>query len=239
MTALANLEARLRTTRALGDLDAHYVHRARREDSLGFLIGREAILADWVKQERASVSIEADFADMIAFVVGEGSQAWRGHRWVTRADGNVIAETLIENKAVIKTAPAIHPPLGELRSGRGQYDAGEDPVLPVDFPEDARELAALLHKAWNGRAFDLYEAPWLMLVLKHLPDASFYIERALVQDDKIALLWRVHGHHASGQRVRLIGSSVMGFVKGVIITDLTCLDMAAFDAQLARDLIVY
>lgn len=236
---LAKLEKSLRTNRALADLSAHYVHRARREESLGFLVGRDSILSDWVAQDTAPVSIEADFGDMIAFLVGRGKSAWRGHRWVVRDEGKVIAETLIENRAVSKTAPAIHPPLGELRAGRGQYDAGETPPLPADFPDHARPLATLLHKAWNGRAFDLYAAPWLSLVLKHLPDASFYFERALVQGDQVAILWRVHGHHSGGQRVRLIGSSVMGFANGVITSDLTCLDFAAFDAQIERDVIEY
>jgi predicted ester cyclase len=76
-------------------------------------------------------------------------------------------------------------------------------------------------------------------LLKDLPDATFYFERALVADDQIAILWRVHGHHKDGQRVRLIGSSVMRFDGAAITSDLTCLDFAACKAQLARPIISY
>jgi hypothetical protein len=239
VTDLARLEIALRTSRALAELSAHYVHRARREDSLGFLIGRDALLADWVGQERAQVKIIADLGDMIVFEVGDGPTAWRGHRWVVREDNRIIAETLIENRGVAKTAPPAHAPLGELAAGRGQYDAGEVAVLPSDFAQGAIALATWLHKAWNGRAFDLYEAPWLLALLKDLPDATFYFERALVVDDQIAILWRVHGHHKDGQRVRLIGSSVMRFDGAAIASDLTCIDFAACKAQVARPIISY
>jgi predicted ester cyclase len=138
-----------------------------------------------------------------------------------------------------KSAPKGHAPLGELRAGRGQYDAGTQAILPDDFPESAKPLTNLLHQAWNGRAFDLYEAPWLVRLLRTLPDATFYFERALLDGDRIAILWRVHGHHVGGQRVRLIGSSEMTFAQGAITSDLTVLDFAALDAQLDRVLIDY
>jgi hypothetical protein len=236
---LAKLETQLRTDRALGELSQHYVHRARREDSLGFLIGRESILADWTVQDGAAVSVTADFGDMIAFDVGSGQDTWRGHRWVARQEGKITAETLIENRGIAKVAPDSHPPLGELRPARGQYDAGDMPILPADFPDAAKPLVKLLHQAWNGRAFNLYEAPWLLTLVRALPDATFYFERALVDSDAVALLWRIHGHHAGGQRVRLIGSSVMVWQDGAIASDMTVVDFDAFNAQLDRDLIDY
>ena len=53
-------------------------------------------------------------------------------------------------------------------------------------------------------------------------------------DDKTALLWRVHGHHAEGQRVRVIGSSVVAgdAVESVI-------DHAAMAAQVERVAVDY
>jgi hypothetical protein len=237
--SLAALERKLRSERALTTLAQVYVHRVVREDSLGFIAGRDAILADWVNQERAEVTIQGDFGDMIAVELATASHIWPLHRWVTREDGNITAETLIEDKGLSRTASPVHPPLGELRAARGQFDAGSSPVLPSDFCQDAIELVTLLHKAWNGRAFDLYDAPWLGNLLKQLPDATFYFERALVAPNTIAVLWRVHGHHADGQRIRLIGSSVMGWDNGVITSDLTCLDQSAFQAQLARETIDY
>jgi hypothetical protein len=239
LSALGKLEIALRQDRALGQLSDAYVHRAVREDSLGFLIGRDAILANWVSQARAEVSIKADFGDMIAFEVRAGTSVWCGHRWVVPEDNRIIGETLVENRTDTKAAPPTHPPLGELRAGRGQYDAGDEPTLPTDFLDSARPLVTYLHKAWNGRALNLYRAPWLLRVLTTLPDATFYFERALQQGDSFAILWRVHGHHSNGQRVRLIGSSVMEYKDRAITGDMTILDFAALDAQLDRVLIDY
>ncbi len=238
-SALATLEYALRTDRALGALSQSYVHRAVREDSLGFTIGRDAILADWTLQDPADVTVTDDFGDMIGFEVGKDNKAWRGHRWVVREGDKIIRETLIENRGQPKFAPEVHAPLGELRAGRGQYDAGTKAVLPADFPDAARPLADLLHQAGNGRAFNLYEASWLVSLVRTLPDATFYFERAVVQGNQYAILWRVHGHHAGGQRVRLIGSSVMTFDDSAIKSDTTIVDFAALDAQLNRDLISY
>lgn len=236
---LANLERRLRHERALGDLALHYVHRVKREDSMGFLIGREAILSDWTTQNRGEITIKGDFTDMIAFDVTTPEETWSGHKWVLREGGKIIAETLVEDRATAKKAPAVHPPLGELRAGKGQYDAGDMPILPADFLSAAIPLAKLLHRAWNGRAFDLYEAHWLTKIVTLLPDATFYFERALAHRSQIALLWRVHGHAANGQRVRLIGSSAMEFEADMIRSDDTVIDFAALDAQLSRSLIDY
>jgi hypothetical protein len=238
-SALVVLERQLRTQRSLGALSQSHVHRAVREDSLGFLIGRDAILADWVEEDVADLAVTADFGDMIAFEVGKEATAWQGHRWVVRENDKIIRETLIENRSVAKFALAVHPPLGELRAGRGQYDAGTHAIVPDDFPESAKPLANLLHQAWNGRAFNLYEAPWLVRLVRALPDATFYFERGLVDGECFAFLWRIHGHHIGGQRVRLIGSSVMTFVDGAITSDMTMVDFAALEAQLDRELIDY
>lgn len=237
MSDLAELEVRLRRDHAFGDLAQTYLHRAVREDALGFTIGRDAILADWTTQARAEITIQADLGDMIAYQVGTGKAVWFGHRWVKREGDKIAHETLIENRGVMKIAPPSHAPLGELRAGRGQFDAGDTPILPVGFPVAAGPLATLLHKAWNGRAFDLYEAPWLVSLIKALPDATFYFERSIVAGDAIAILWRVHGHHRDGQRVRLIGSSVMTFIDGQITSDRTNIDFDALSAQLDRDII--
>jgi hypothetical protein len=70
--------------------------------------------------------------------------------------------------------------------------------------------------------------------VRALPDATFYFEHAIVGETQTAILWRVHGHHTSGQRVRLIGSSI--FTGDV---DETVIDHAAMTAQLTRELIQY
>jgi hypothetical protein len=117
---------------------------------------------------------------------------------------------------------------------RGPYPARDSGGRSRSFPEDARDIANWLHQAWNGRAFNLYDRAWLPALIRALPDATFYFEHAVVGDKQIAILWRVHGHHASGERVRLIGSSVF-----TGDADETVLDHAAMAAQIERGLIDY
>lgn len=232
---LASLEIALRRDRNLAALADSHVHRATREDSLGIIKSRDAITAAWVNEDAADVTIIADLGDMIAYKV----DSWHGHRWVWHEDGRVLREVVVEDRGETKTAPPAHPPLGELRSGRGQYAATDSALLPPGFPEDARDIANWLHQAWNGRAFNRYDRAWLPALIRQLPDATFYFEHAVVAEKQTALLWRVYGHHVSGpnpagQRIRLIGSSVF-----TGDTDETVIDHAAMAAQLGRRLIDY
>jgi hypothetical protein len=230
LSKLADLETLLRRDRNLAALAESHVHRATREDSLGIIKGRDAITAAWVNEDAHDISITADLDEMIAYKV----KNWHGHRWVWREDGHILREVVIEDRGEAKTAPPAHPPLGELRSGEGQYAAGDAAILPPGFPDDARDIANWLHQAWNGRAFNLYDRTWLPALIRLLPDATFTFEHAVVGEKQTAILWRVHGHHASGQRVRLIGSSVF-----TGDADETVIDHAAMAAQLERRVIDY
>jgi hypothetical protein len=227
---LADLEIALRRDRAYAQLAESHVHRATREDSLCLIKGRDAITAAWVNEDAAEITITADLADMIAYKV----KGWQGHRWVWREEGRILREIVVEDRGETKVAPPVHPPLGELRPAQGQYAAGDISILPPGFPEEAREIANWLHQAWNGRAFNLYDRAWLPALIRALPDATFYFEHAVVGEKQIAILWRVHGHHACGQRVRLIGSSVF-----TGDADETVIDHAAMAAQIERGLIDY
>jgi hypothetical protein len=230
LSVLADLEIALRRDRAYAELADSHVHRATREDSLGIIKGRDAITAAWVSEDAADISISADLGEMIAYKV----KGWHGHRWVWREDGHILREIVVEDRGEAKVAPPVHPPLGELRPAQGQYAAGDTALLPPGFPEDARDIADWLHQAWNGRAFNLYDRLWLPALIRALPDATFYFEHAVVGDKQTAILWRVHGHHASGARVRLIGSSVF-----TGDADETVIDHAAMAAQLGREQIDY
>lgn len=231
---LADLEIALRRDRAYAQLAESHVHRATREDSLCMIKGRDAITAAWVDEDAAEITITADLDEMIAYKVKD----WSGHRWVWREEGRILREIVVEDRGQVdggsKVAPSVHPPLGELRPAQGQYAAGDIAVLPPGFPEDARDIANWLHQAWNGRAFNLYDPAWLPVLIRALPDATFYFEHAVVGAKQTAILWRVHGHHASGQRVRLIGSSVF-----TGDADETVIDHAAMAAQIGRGLIDY
>ena len=235
MSPLATLETALRRGRNLTALAESHAHRATCEDSLGLIKGRDAITAAWVNEDASDITITADLGDMIAYKVN----GWSGHRWVWREDGNILREIVIEDRGETKFAPPAHLPLGELRSGEGQYSAGDSATLPPAFPEEARDVANWLHQAWNGRAFNLYDrAPkergWLPALIRQLPDATFYFEHAIVGERQTAILWRMMGHHAGGQRVRLIGSSVF-----TGDADETVIDHAAMTAQLGRAVIDY
>jgi hypothetical protein len=230
VSPLATLETALRRDRAYASLADSHVHRATREDSLGIIKGRDAITAAWVNEDASDITITADLGDMIAYKV----KSWHGHRWVWRDEGRILREVVVEDRGTPKTAPPIHPPLGELRSGKGQYAADDQALLPPGFPEEARDIAHWLHQAWNGRAFNLYDRTWLPALIRQLPDATFYFEHAVVGEKQTAILWRVHGHHETGQRVRLIGSSVF-----TGDADETVIDHAAMAAQLGRHMVDY
>jgi hypothetical protein len=227
---LAMLETALRRDRAYAALSQSHVHRATREDSLGIIKGRDAITATWVNDDASDITINADLGEMISYKVN----GWHGHRWVWREEGRILREIVIEDRGDARTAPPVHPPLGELRSGQGQYHAGDHAILPPGFPEDARTLADRLHQAWNGRAFNLYTQAWLPALIRQLPDATFTFEHAIIGETQTAILWRVHGHHANGQRIRLIGSSIF-----TGDTDETVIDHASMIAQLGREVIDY
>ena len=191
-------------------------------------------MAAWVLEDAAKLTITVDLGDMIAFEVDD----WKGHRWVWREEGRIIREVVIEDRGSnsngAKIASPAHPPLGELRSGEGQYAASDNAILPPGFPDDARDIANWLHQAWNGRAFNLYDRKWLVELIRQIPDATFYFEQAIVAERQTAILWRVMGHHSSGQRIRLIGSSVF-----TGDADETVIDHAAMAAQLGRVLVDY
>jgi hypothetical protein len=231
VSELADLEIALRQDRAYAQLANSHAHRATREDSLGLIKGRDAITTVWVKEDASDITITADLNSMIAFKVKGQQQSWHGHRWVWREDGHILREIVVEDRGQTKFAPPIHSALGELRSAKGQYAAGDTAILPPGFPEDARDFANWLHQAWNGRAFNLYDRAWLPALVRALPDATFYFEHAVVGDTQTAILWRVHGHHDSGQRVRLI------VLDGD--ADETVIDHAAMTAQVGRELISY
>jgi hypothetical protein len=234
LSDLATLEIALRRDRAYAQLAESHVHRATREDSLGLIKGRDAITVAWVNEDAGDIIITADLGDMIAYKVKGQKQSWHGHRWVWREEGRVLREVVIEDRGGTKTAPPVHPPLGELRPAQGQYAAGDTAILPPGFPEGASDIANCLHQAWNGRAFNLYDRNWLPALIRALPDATFYFEHAVVGDTQTAILWRIHGHHASGQRVRLIGSSMF-----TGDADETVIDHAAMAAQVERGVIDY
>jgi len=240
VSKLAELEIALRCRLEYARLATTHTQRSTLEDNWELVKGREQILAHWVAQGQQEAAIRADLGEMIAFTVSQDEHHWPGHRWVSREEGRILREIVIEDRGVEREAQADHPPLGELRAGMGQLPAGATAILPAGFPEAARPLANRLHAAWNGRAFDLYSADWLSLIVTALPDATFYFERALVAEDQIAILWRVFGHHASGRRIRLIGSGLFrSALDGQFRCDEIVFDQAAFRAQLKKPIIDY
>lgn len=278
MSALAEIEIAVRERRAFDIFEKTHLHRATREDGFGVIVGRENVRDAAISvaaDESGVVEILHDLGEMIVFETG----GWRGHRWARREGDHILAETLIvdgaararalhrdldEEAARIGAGSPIHAPLGELRSGRGQFGTSADAILPRGFPEAAEQVADMFHHVWNARAFaatgrhhwrgpdgadgdETAYAAWLSRLFAALPDAVVMIERGIVLGERIGLLWRLHGHHladgfglaATGKRVRAIGSSVFTLRAGAIVAHDLLVDELAIAAQLHRPIIRY
>lgn len=232
MSALAELETALWHGEYHRLAESHS-HRAIREDSMAVSKGRDAILTQWVEKAGLAAEVTADLGDVVA--VTGADKGWLLHRWVWREDGRILREVEVTNRLRDIGASAVHPPIGELRAGLGQFAAPAQPDLPPRFPDQARDLASGLHQAWNGRAFSKGVPSEISTLIRDMPDATFYFEHAAVRDEAIAVLFRVAGHHHSGRRIRLIGSHLVQ--PGA--TPQTVIDWSAYAAQQAAQHIDY
>lgn len=228
--ALGSLETALWTGHYDRMADSHS-HRATCEDSLGIVKGRDALIARRIAAGTDNVVATLDMGD---FVAVEASSGWSLHRWVWREDRRIVREIEISNRPYGHTPPMLHPPLGELRSGEGQFAAAPEPIVPPGFPEAALGLARILHRQWNGRNFADGCDPAIAELIKLLPDATFYFEHGVAAGASCAVLFRMMGHHPSGHRIRLIGSAIENEAGRTIL-----IDLAALDAQLKASMISY
>jgi hypothetical protein len=231
VSPLATLETALWQGDASCLAESHS-HRAVREDSLGIIKGREAISADWVSRDATDISVTADLGDVIGIAAAEGN--WRLHRWVWREEGRIVREVEVTDRARILAPPSLHPPLGELRAGQGQYAPDANPILPNGFTKACVPLAMQLHHSWNARVLGPTPDAIQQRLLRELPDAVILFEAGHASDAAQAVLFRFMGHHKSGRRIRLIGSAIAN--KGEVET---LIDMSAFAAQIAADHIDY
>ncbi len=163
----------------------------------------------------------------------------------------------------------IHVPLGEMRAGSGQFAAGETALLPPGLPEAIRPIADVIQRAWNGRDFAALDrlwaqdvawtgpdsqqgnraalVSWIAALIGKFDDAVLLFEEAILEGDRAALLWRLHGHHSAeafgvspaGTRIRLIGSTVLRLLDGRVVEDETLIDPLAAAAQLRVRPIAY
>lgn len=237
MIGLGELEADLWQGRYHRLADSH-VHRAVREDSLGVIKGRDAIIASWIAEDGLVGQVMDQIGDMVIVGASDAGRQqagdWRLHRWVWREDGRILREVEVTNRERALVAPPAHRPLGELDAGRGQYAASAEPDFPPGFPAAARTFAVAVHRQWNARDFSAPIPPEMRSLIRALPDARVFFEHAAVSERGIALLLRIMGHHATGQRIRLIGS--MTIIDGA---SEYVIDMAAYQAQLTRPMIDY
>ena len=253
---------------AIGGLAEQYLHRARRETCFGTLVGRDAITAEDLKlaatiEPEVSVRVRSCSPSLSIVEIDrpDGSRE-RQHRWLAREGERVVRETVVgayggategELHALAAQAP-LHPPLGEVRSGRGQLAAGATSW----FSDGPGWLLDALHRIWNGRRFDEIErlyAPgatwsgpdaqsggpalfrsWIMRLLARHPDATLLFERAEEVGDSVALLWRLIVHQ-DGRRCHMLGSSLMAVADGRVIEDETVLDLAALEFLAGRPLL--
>lgn len=237
---------------------------------------RDAAVAEIAEEGAGPVRIIDDFGDMIVFETAAGWRAHRwvrrdGTRIVAETlirDGAARARSLGRDSGAAAAqrgaASPVHAPLGELRAGLGQFATTRHAALPHDFPDAAHGLAHAMHRVWNGRALAEIDtrswhgpegrqgdgaaaAAWLTELFAALPDAVLLFERAVVAPDRVALLWRLHGHHladgfgiaATGRRVRCHGSSVLSLEDGAVVAEETLLDTLALATQLHRPVVNY
>jgi hypothetical protein len=246
---------------AFGGLERQFLGRARREHSLGEVIGRDAIIADDLRlavSPELSSATAASFTNsavVLALELNDGG-AFAQHRWLT-CEGDLIAREVLVSDAPgrdpITNASALgelwpaQPPLGELRSGLGQYAAG--PIATLEGP--CQPILDTLHRIWNGRRFDelaglysddaVWSGPngsagdrdtakrWIMRLISRLPDATLYFDKVESDGDRLAILWRLFGHEA-GVRARILGSSLLTLQAGKVVSDETLFEEHALNA---------
>jgi len=253
---------------AFGGLAEQYLHRARRETSLRLAVGRDQVIAEDLKlaatlADDAIVRVACWTPSLCVLEVEEPAGARsRQHRWLTRENGLIARETVVgallglsEQDLEERAARTpMHPPLGEVRSGRGQLLAGAESW----FRDGPAWLLDPLHRIWNGRCLDeidqLY-APtacwsgpraqtggpelfksWAMRLLARHPDATLLFERCEQAAEKIGLLWRLIVHE-DGRRAHILGSSLLTVAGESIVADDTLLDVEALDIVSHRPLL--
>ncbi len=253
---------------AFGGLEEAYLHRARREDSLGEIVGRDAVIADELRlatlAETVTAKVEAFTPSVLRVTFTVGERTLRQHRWIEHEGDRILRETIIADSTALvddlEIAAASHgmaspvqPPLGELRSGRGQFDGGAKSW----FEGEPQALLDGLHRIWNGRRFNeiasLYLADaewsgpdglaggpdearnWAMRLVTRLPDATLLFARVERDGEQVAILWRLFGHDG-GVRARLFGSSLLTLDGERIACDDTLLDTLALEATRFRPL---
>ena len=195
MIGAAELETRLRTGE-FGVIAAAYLHRAKRETSLGVVTGRDRLLDSSIVEAalapNAALTLGLCAQDLATFRIDNGAAGWHGHRWLWREGDRIVGETVIEDGVAraaaigqALAAPAalapIHSPLGELRPGQGQFAAGDSAIVPPDWPAAALTAADRMHRIWNGRAIDELKRRWHPQVAWRGPDGRHGDRDSLAQ----------------------------------------------------------
>ena len=251
---------------AFGDLEAHYLHRARREDSVREIVGRDLLI--WEDLALAAAIGKIDVQHFTPSVLTLNSaEGWRQHRWIFREGERISRDCVITDQRIggaelssrAAAVGELYPtqlPLGELRSGRGQLAAGDS----AWYASDRQDLLDALHRIWNGRRFDqisrvyapqarwsgpggvaggqLEARDWILHLLARLPDATLLFDCVETEENRVALLWRLFAHLGMA-RVRVMGSSLLTLdEERRIQTDETLIDELALAATPYRRLLV-
>ncbi len=263
--SLLALERAVYERLALGALAESHLHRATRETDAGLMHGREALIQAAARALSATgpqtLLEPVELPDFLAVTVeAEGRAPWRRHRWCGFEGARIAREIEVEDTPPARPAPAFrHAPLGELVSGRGQRAASDAPAFADPISPRATALAALLHRAVNGRRADLAReafAPgslWrgpegregdaraaalaLVGLFAVAPDLALTLDCWSEAGDHVALLWRAACHTPQG--ARLTGFvSCLARLEGAAIAslDIVC-DPAGMAAAAAAPLV--
>lgn len=163
---------------AYGALSETYLHRAQREDALGHIVGREAIVAEAIAIEAAfasldvavrhdgtevcSIELQGRYTGGLLGIEGEGAEVrLRQHRWSRRERTHVVEDIVVSDHLALVDA------LGASRAEVAQAVGAAAPTQPPlgELRSGQGQLAVeplgsgdrtldTLHAIWNGRHFD-------------------------------------------------------------------------------------
>lgn len=235
---MTSAHRRIAADRDFSAFDALWLHRAVRETPLARIAGRDAIRADELQMAAAVGAVasaeETVIGDFSALRLARpNGPDVRRHLWVQREGERIARDVSIWDNAALHGGDAVafdlaarslgaahpvHPPLGELRSGRGQLALGAENAHHPLLDDSATDILMRWQQMWDTRSFGgfsgLYapDACWrgaagqagdqramitdAVALLASMPDAIRMIERVEAQDDGLAILWRLHGHPA-------------------------------------------
>jgi hypothetical protein len=173
---------------AFGALADGYLHRATREDALGLLAGRDAVVNEVIQTASTLRDVEVELRhegpELSLLILSGGYDGGllgmpvdepparidlREHRWSRREGGGIVEEIVVTDRAAAVEAVggdlgAIAASLGAahpMQPPLGELRSGEGQLAPAPdsgWTGAQKPLIDALHRIWNGRRLDEIDA---------------------------------------------------------------------------------